>query len=165
NTGLLIKYDEQNKTFNYEKLPFYYSLKDFRSYSFVYCNDCIFIFGGLNIVSSCRSKNVYMYSMKDKIWSQCNFILPKERSATFALLDNNNMNVHIIGGKNAQNKIQKTHFRINTFELFGKSQLYKMANANAQEIVRLRKEIEKMQLERPYVIPMERTDDRKGQNE
>ncbi|ETO02302.1 hypothetical protein RFI_35133 [Reticulomyxa filosa] len=168
-TGLLIKYDEQNKAFDCEELPTCPYLQQFRSYSFVYCNDCIFTFGGLNIATSCRSKNVSMYSMKDKIWSQCNSTLPKETSATFALLDNNNMNVHIIGGRNTQNKIQKTHLRINAFELFEKSQLYKMANANAQEIVRLRKEIEKMKLERPYVIPMERVreyaNDRKEQNE
>ncbi|ETO18778.1 hypothetical protein RFI_18469, partial [Reticulomyxa filosa] len=165
NTGLLIKYDEQNKTFDYEELPICPYLQNIRSYSFVYCNDCIFIFEGLNIVSFYRSKNVDMYSMKDKIWSKCNFILPKETSATFALLDNNNMNVHIIGGKNAQNETQRTHLRINAFELFEKSQLYKMANANAQEIVRLRKEVEKMQLERPYVIPMECANERKEQKE
>ncbi|ETN99303.1 hypothetical protein RFI_38178, partial [Reticulomyxa filosa] len=46
NTGLLIKYDEQSKTFNYEKLPICHSLDDFNMCSFVYVYDYIFLFGG-----------------------------------------------------------------------------------------------------------------------
>ncbi|ETN98839.1 hypothetical protein RFI_38648, partial [Reticulomyxa filosa] len=48
NTGLLIKYDEQNKIFHYQKLSICPALNDFDSYSFVFLHDFIFLFGGYN---------------------------------------------------------------------------------------------------------------------
>ncbi|ETO00446.1 hypothetical protein RFI_36998, partial [Reticulomyxa filosa] len=57
NTGLLIKYDEQNKIFNYEKLPICSVLNDFTFYSFVYLYDFIFLFGGRNKITEEKIKN------------------------------------------------------------------------------------------------------------
>ncbi|ETO06156.1 hypothetical protein RFI_31242 [Reticulomyxa filosa] len=64
NTGLLIKYDEQNKTFHYEKLPICTALNDFIACSFVYFYDFIFLFGGINSKFEI-TKNLYKYSMKE----------------------------------------------------------------------------------------------------
>ncbi|ETO02378.1 hypothetical protein RFI_35058, partial [Reticulomyxa filosa] len=93
NTGLLIKYDEQNKTFNYEKLPICTALKDFNMYSFAYIYDYIFLFGGAN----------------NKTWNQCKITLPMEISSPFAILSNDDANIHVIGGFNAKGEIQKMH--------------------------------------------------------
>ncbi|ETN99123.1 hypothetical protein RFI_38364 [Reticulomyxa filosa] len=88
NTGLLIKYDEQNKTFHYEKLPIYPALNGFAFYSFVCLYDFIFLFGGYNGNTSQRTKNMYKYSMKEKTWNECKFILPMEIDESFAILKN-----------------------------------------------------------------------------
>ncbi|ETN99652.1 hypothetical protein RFI_37818, partial [Reticulomyxa filosa] len=127
NTGLLIKYDEQNKTFHYEKLPICPALNDLKSYSFVYLCDFIFLFGGRNVNTSQKTKSVYKYSMKEKTWSEFKFTLPMEISLSFAILSNDDTNVHIIGGWNARNEIQKMHVTVNVEQLFEKSELLKMA--------------------------------------
>ncbi|ETN98811.1 hypothetical protein RFI_38677, partial [Reticulomyxa filosa] len=56
-TGLLIKYDEQNKTFHYQKLPICTAFNDFAFYSSVYLYDFIFLFGGHNWNTRQRTKN------------------------------------------------------------------------------------------------------------
>ncbi|ETN99450.1 hypothetical protein RFI_38024, partial [Reticulomyxa filosa] len=112
NTGLLIKYDEQNKTFDYEKLPICPAFNDFTAYSFVYIYDFIFLFGGRNSKYEI-TKNVYKYSMKEKTWNECKFALPMEISFSVAILSNDNPNVHVIGGWNADFKEQKMHVSVN----------------------------------------------------
>ncbi|ETO34908.1 viral A-type inclusion protein [Reticulomyxa filosa] len=150
NTGLLIKYDERNKTFHYEKLPICPALNDFKSYSFVYLFDFIFLFGGYNSKYE-KVKNVYKYSMKEKTWSEFKFTLPMEISNSFAILSDDDTNVHIIGGWNAKHEIQKMHVSMNIEPLFEKEELLKMAKKHE-----LKKEMNRMKLERPYIIPFEK---------
>ncbi|ETO00037.1 hypothetical protein RFI_37422, partial [Reticulomyxa filosa] len=109
NTGLLIKYDEQNKTFHYQTLPICPALNDFKYYSFVYLYDFIFLFGGYNWETRQKTKNVYKYSMKEKTWNECTFTLPMEISQSFAILSDDDTNVHVIGGWNAKDEIKKMH--------------------------------------------------------
>ncbi|ETO36246.1 hypothetical protein RFI_00815, partial [Reticulomyxa filosa] len=109
NTGLLIKYNEQNKSFDYQKLPICPALNDFTIYSFVYLYDFIFLFGGMNSITQERAKLVYKYSMKDKTWNQCKITLPMEIYLSFAILSNDDTNVHIISGFGANCEIQKMH--------------------------------------------------------
>ncbi|ETN99010.1 hypothetical protein RFI_38477, partial [Reticulomyxa filosa] len=92
NTGLLIKYDEQNKSFHYEKLPICHALKNITFYSFVYLYDFIFLFGGRNSITQEKTKHVYKYSMKDKTWNQCKITLPMEIYASFAILSDDDAN-------------------------------------------------------------------------
>ncbi|ETN98829.1 hypothetical protein RFI_38658, partial [Reticulomyxa filosa] len=108
NIGILIKYDEQNKTFNYQKLPICTDLKDFNMYSFAHIYDYIFLFGGANCEWK-RTKHVYKYSMKDKIWNQCKITLPVKTNSSFTILSSDDTNVHVIGGFNAKGEIQKMH--------------------------------------------------------
>ncbi|ETO02803.1 hypothetical protein RFI_34610, partial [Reticulomyxa filosa] len=130
------KYDEQNKSFHYRKLPICPDLKDFAFYSFV-------------------TKHVYKYSMKDKTWNQCKITLPMEIYASFAVLSNDDVNVHVIGGLNAKNNMQKMHVSVNAEELFEKSELLKMIKMY-RRMMELKNEITKMKLERPYIIPIEK---------
>ncbi|ETN97414.1 hypothetical protein RFI_40115 [Reticulomyxa filosa] len=146
NTGSLIKYDEQNKTFHYQKLPICPGLNN--SYSFVHLYDFIFSFGGFNSKFE-RIKNVYKYSMKEKTWNECKFTLPMEISDSFAILSGNDKNVHVIGGKNAKGKRQEMHVSVNVEQLFEKSEFLKMAKM-------YEKEMNRMKLERPYIIPFEK---------
>ncbi|ETO03449.1 hypothetical protein RFI_33958, partial [Reticulomyxa filosa] len=125
NTGLLIKYDEQNKIFNYEKLPICHSLDDFNMYSFVYIYDYIFLFGGADSEWR-KTKLVCKYSMKDKTWNQCKLTLPMEVFASFAIFSGDDTNVHVIGGFDAKDEEQKMHVSVNVEELFEKSELLKM---------------------------------------
>ncbi|ETO10690.1 hypothetical protein RFI_26687, partial [Reticulomyxa filosa] len=139
NIGLLIKYDEQNKSFHYQKLPICPAFNDFASYSFVYLHDFIFLFGGIN----------------NKIWNQCKITLPMEINLSFAILSDDDINVHVIGGSNAKYGIQKTHVSVNADELFEKSELLKMPEIY-RKTIELKNEITKMKLERPYIIPIEK---------
>ncbi|ETO34889.1 hypothetical protein RFI_02197, partial [Reticulomyxa filosa] len=147
NTGLLIKYDELNKSFYYDKLPICPAFNDFTTYSFVYLYDFIFLFGGKNSITNERTKLVYKYSMKDKTWSECKITLPMEISSSFSILSGNDTNVHVIGGFNAKDEAQTIHLSVNVEELFAK--IY-------EKIIELRNEITKMKLERPYIIPIEK---------
>ncbi|ETO00351.1 hypothetical protein RFI_37096 [Reticulomyxa filosa] len=153
NTGLLIKYDERNKTFHYEKLPICPALNGSYSYSFVYLYDFIFLFGGFNGNTWQKVKSVYKYSMKEKIWTECKFTLPMAISQSFAILSDDNKNVHVIGGRNAKYEIQKMHVNVNVEQLFEKSELLKMVkmyeNSRGMEKVentntKIGKQIERM---------------------
>ncbi|ETN99719.1 hypothetical protein RFI_37748, partial [Reticulomyxa filosa] len=146
NTGLLIKYDEQNKSFHYQKLPICPAFNDFASYSFVYLHDFIFLFGGINSITHERTKLVYKYSMKDKIWDECKITLPMEINLSFAILSDDK-NVHVIGGSNVKDEVQTIHLSVNVKELF--INIY-------EKIIELKNEIMKMKLERPYIIPIEK---------
>ncbi|ETO02486.1 hypothetical protein RFI_34945, partial [Reticulomyxa filosa] len=159
------KYDEQNKSFDYEKLPICPALNDFAFYSFVYLYDFIFLFGGKNIITYERTKLVYTYSMKDKTWNQCKITLPMEIYASFAILSNDDTSFHVIGGLNANYGKQKTHVSANVEELFEKSELLKMTKMYGK-MIKLRNKITKMKLERPYIIPIEkeRTNEDKKEN-
>ncbi|ETO03386.1 hypothetical protein RFI_34024, partial [Reticulomyxa filosa] len=139
NTGLLIKYDEQNKSFHYQKLPICPAFNNFTFYSFVYFYDFIFLFGGMN----------------NKTWNQCKITLPMKVNSSFAILSNDNTNIHVIGGFNAKGEIQKMHVSANIEELFEKSVLLKMPEIH-RRMIELKNEIMKMKLERPYIIPIEK---------
>ncbi|ETO03187.1 hypothetical protein RFI_34223, partial [Reticulomyxa filosa] len=149
NTGLLIKYDEQNKIFNYEKLPICPALSDVTSYSFVHLYDFIFLFGGKNTIRQERIKKIYKYSMKEKTWNECKLTLPMEISASLAILSDDNTNVHVIGGRNIKDEKEKMHVSVNVDQLFEKAELLKM-------IQELKKEIKILKLERSYTIPIEK---------
>ncbi|ETO01357.1 hypothetical protein RFI_36083, partial [Reticulomyxa filosa] len=142
NTGLLIKYDEQNKTFNYEQLPICTDLKDFNMCSFAHIYDYIFLFGCTNSEWK-RRRLVYKYSMKDKTWNQCKITLPMEIFSSFTILSNDDTSFN------------KIHVSVNVEELFEKSELLKMTKIYVR-MIELKNEIMKMKLERPYIIPIEK---------
>ncbi|ETO03627.1 hypothetical protein RFI_33775, partial [Reticulomyxa filosa] len=93
--------------------------------------------------------NVYKYSMKEKTWNECTFTLPMEISHFFAILSDNDINVHVIGGRNAKNERQKMHASVNVEQLFEKEELL-------AKMYELKKEMNRMKLERPYIIPFEK---------
>ncbi|ETO02994.1 hypothetical protein RFI_34416, partial [Reticulomyxa filosa] len=82
-----------------------------------------FLFGGKNSITDERTKLVYKYSMKDKTWNQCKITFPMEINSSFAILSNDDTNVHVIGGFNAKCGIQKMHVSVNVEELFEKSNI------------------------------------------
>ncbi|ETO35890.1 hypothetical protein RFI_01171 [Reticulomyxa filosa] len=113
NTGLLIKYDEQNQTFHYEKLP-------------------------ISTHTQEKINSVYKYSMKDKTWNECKITLPMKISLSFAIL-NDDTNVHVIGGLNGNNEL-KMHVSMNIEQLFEKAELLELPKAYElkKEIARLK---------------------------
>ncbi|ETN98633.1 hypothetical protein RFI_38859, partial [Reticulomyxa filosa] len=155
NTGLLIKYDELNESFDYQKLPICPTLNDFIFYSFVYLYDFIFLFGGKNSITDERTKLVYKYSMKNKIWNQCKITLPMEISSSLAILGDDDTNVHVIGGFDAKYETQRMHVSVNVEELFEKLELLKMPEMH-RRMIELKNEITKMKLERSHIFPIEK---------
>ncbi|ETO17100.1 hypothetical protein RFI_20233 [Reticulomyxa filosa] len=81
--------------------------------------------------------------MKDKTWNQCKITLPTEIYASFAVLSNDDVNVHVIGGLNAKE------------QLFEKSELLKMSKMY-RRMIELKNKITKMKLEIPCIIPIEK---------
>ncbi|ETN99643.1 hypothetical protein RFI_37827, partial [Reticulomyxa filosa] len=93
--------------------------------------------------------------MKDKTWNQCKITLPMEISSSFAILSDDNTNVHVIGGFDAKDNGQKAHVIVNVEKLFEKSELLKMPEMH-RRMIELKNEIMKMKLERSYIIPIEK---------
>ncbi|ETN99957.1 hypothetical protein RFI_37510, partial [Reticulomyxa filosa] len=85
-----------------------------------------------------------------KTWNKCKFTLPMEIDESFAILSDDDTNVHVIGGNNAKYEIQKMHVSVNVEQRFEKEELL-MAKKHD-----LKKEMNRMKLERPYIIPFEK---------
>ncbi|ETO26659.1 hypothetical protein RFI_10476 [Reticulomyxa filosa] len=162
-TGLLIKYDEQHKAFNYRNLLVCPPLIESKLYSFVYHYDFVFLFGGRNSATGERTDKVWKYSMKKETWNQCDFTLPKKIHGSFAILSADNAIFHVIGGWDAANNIQKIHISANVEQLIEKQELREMIKTQFQKIrvlreekLKLQQEMTMMKLERPYMIPIEK---------
>ncbi|ETO03083.1 hypothetical protein RFI_34327, partial [Reticulomyxa filosa] len=130
----------------------------------------------MNNITEEITKLVYKYSMKDKTWNQCKITLPIEIYASFAILSDDDTNVHVVGGLNAKYEEQKMHVSVDVEKLFEKSELLKMPKTYGR-MIELKKEIARLmeiairakrktellkkvtariKLERPYMIPVEK---------
>ncbi|ETO00639.1 hypothetical protein RFI_36801 [Reticulomyxa filosa] len=103
-------------------------------------------------------------------------ISPMKNSSSFAILSDDDTNVHVIGGSNAKSGIQKMRVSVNVDELFEKSELLKVAKTyekmeeSKKEIARLKeiairakrktellkKVTARIKFEIPYMIPVEK---------
>ncbi|ETO11664.1 hypothetical protein RFI_25712 [Reticulomyxa filosa] len=97
--GLSIEYDEDNNTFQFQKLPVCHDIKPFYQYAYVCINDVILFFGGLSYKESDEiiSKSVHKYSIRENKWMGFQSTLPSPLYDCVAILSEDNTYVHIIG--------------------------------------------------------------------
>ncbi|ETO06806.1 viral A-type inclusion protein [Reticulomyxa filosa] len=131
-TGLLIKFDEKNRAFQYDTLPTCKALRNFTFYSFFHLYDFLFVCGGMSSTDKKKSKNIWKFAMKKKTWSECSVTLPIESSSTCAIMNHDYTYAHVIGGTNSAEKRQKIHIRINMEELLEKSELLQIVQEKMQ---------------------------------
>ncbi|ETN97171.1 hypothetical protein RFI_40360, partial [Reticulomyxa filosa] len=107
-TGLSIEYDEDNNTFQFHQLPVCHDIKSFFQYAYVCINDIILFFGGNgNEVS----KSMYKYSIRKNKWMIFKNTLPSPLCNCVAILNEEDNDIHIIGGANDKNIKVSTHMK------------------------------------------------------
>ncbi|ETO21263.1 hypothetical protein RFI_15939, partial [Reticulomyxa filosa] len=107
-TGLSIGYNEDNNIFQFHKLPVCEDIASFCAYAYVYVNDVIFFFGGLNYPNV--SKLVHEYSIQENKWITFENTLPGPLRGCVAILSEEDY-LHIIGGQDDKTTIVSTHIK------------------------------------------------------
>ncbi|ETO29203.1 hypothetical protein RFI_07924 [Reticulomyxa filosa] len=106
--GLSIKYDEDSNTFQFHKLPVCNNIAPFNHYTYVYINNIILFFGGWNVFNT------------RKTWITFEYTLPISLSGCFGIFDDDNTNIHIIGGRTDKNFTVSTHMKTKVSNLINK---------------------------------------------
>ncbi|ETO25083.1 hypothetical protein RFI_12059 [Reticulomyxa filosa] len=109
--GLSIEYDEDNNIFQFHQLPVCDNIASLFAYAYVCINDVILFFGGWNINNITVSKLVHKYSIRENKWITFENTLPSPLNDCVALLDEEDNNIHIIGGKNDKWTTVSTHMK------------------------------------------------------
>ncbi|ETO06179.1 hypothetical protein RFI_31218, partial [Reticulomyxa filosa] len=111
--GLSIEYDENNNTFQFHQLPVCKDIELFYGYAHVCINDVILFFGGLCGVSTCSniSRSVHKYSIPKKTWTTFEHTLPSSLDSCVAILNEEDNDIHIIGGRDDKRRTVSTHMK------------------------------------------------------
>ncbi|ETO05920.1 WD-40 repeat protein [Reticulomyxa filosa] len=110
-TGLSIKYDEKDNTLEYHKLRVCSTIRLFCHYGYVCMNDIVLFFGGWG-TNDCVSNVIYKYYINEKKWIKCKHTLPMPLYNCAAILNEDGMYVHVIGGNNEEDSVF-THMKTN----------------------------------------------------
>ncbi|ETO27844.1 hypothetical protein RFI_09286 [Reticulomyxa filosa] len=97
-TGLLIKYDEIDNTFQFHKLPVCKGIAPSNEYAYVCINDVILFFGPNAL------KKSYKYAIQNKKWIKFKYTLPIPLYDCFGISNEHDTYIHIIGGSNRKDK-------------------------------------------------------------
>ncbi|ETO32133.1 hypothetical protein RFI_04986 [Reticulomyxa filosa] len=114
NTGLSIEYDEDNNIFQFYKLSVCDDIAPFYKYAYVCINDVIFFFGGWNGKFNDKriiSKSVYKYSIRENKWMIFQDVLPSLLYNCTAILNEEDNDIHIIGGVDSRTEPISTHIK------------------------------------------------------
>ncbi|ETO02616.1 hypothetical protein RFI_34802, partial [Reticulomyxa filosa] len=106
---LSIEYDEDNNTFQFQKLPVCDNIAPFYQYAYVCINDIILFFGGFS--SDIVSKSVHKYSIRENKWMTFKNTLPSPLYDCVAILIEEDNHIHIIGGIDDKNTEVSTHMK------------------------------------------------------
>ncbi|ETO05908.1 hypothetical protein RFI_31490 [Reticulomyxa filosa] len=111
--GLLIEYDENDNTFQFHQLPVYKDIESFYKYAYVCINDTILFFGGSYGISNCSniSMSVHKYSIQEKTWNTFKHTLPSPLNLCAAILNEEDNDIHIIGGRDDKLRLVSTHMK------------------------------------------------------
>ncbi|ETO26657.1 hypothetical protein RFI_10478 [Reticulomyxa filosa] len=109
-TGLSIEYNEDNNKFLYYVLPVCDNIALINEYAYVCINDVILFFGGCDISTS-DSKSAYKYSIRENKWTIFENALPNPLHHCVAILSEDNINIHVIGGNNDKKSTLSTHMK------------------------------------------------------
>ncbi|ETO06571.1 WD repeat-containing protein [Reticulomyxa filosa] len=113
-TGLSIDYDEVNNIFHFRSLWICSTMKHFYHYAFVCINDIILFFGGWNGnvgYNTVVSNAIHKYSIQKDKWMKFELTLPIPSTDCIAVLSEDNMFVHILGGQDDEWKEMATHIQ------------------------------------------------------
>ncbi|ETO30070.1 WD-40 repeat protein [Reticulomyxa filosa] len=113
NTGLSIKYDEDNNTFQFHKISICDDIASLFSYACVCINGFILFFGGRHFKNGkfIASKSVYSYSIQENTWVTFENVLPIPLYNCFGILNADNTHIHIVGGNNNEYKSVSTNMK------------------------------------------------------
>ncbi|ETO03268.1 hypothetical protein RFI_34142 [Reticulomyxa filosa] len=109
NTGLSIKYDEDNSIFQFNKLPVCKDIASFNYYAYVCTNDIILFFGGYD--NCICSKSVHEYSIQKYKWTTFQNTLLSTLYLCVATLNEEDSHIHIIGGRDDKDMELPTHIK------------------------------------------------------
>ncbi|ETO17185.1 hypothetical protein RFI_20145 [Reticulomyxa filosa] len=109
-TVLSIEYDEDNNNFQFYQLPVCDDIASFNCCAYVYINDAILFFGGWNGTDVC-SKLVYKYSIRESKWMIFKNTLPSALYHRFAILNEEDNIIHIIGGQDDKYTISQNEIK------------------------------------------------------
>ncbi|ETO05056.1 hypothetical protein RFI_32341 [Reticulomyxa filosa] len=107
--GLLIQYDEKNRSFDFREIGVCDDIKGVYDYGFVRVRDKILFFGGSTWIEQINV--VHGYSMTTKQWTKFDCTLPSALKGCTAVLSADNTFVHILGG-NGNSKDINTHIKM-----------------------------------------------------
>ncbi|ETN99575.1 hypothetical protein RFI_37895 [Reticulomyxa filosa] len=108
NIGLSIEYDEDNNTFQFQKLPVCHDIAPFYGYAYVCINDVVLFFGGNG---NRVSKSIHKYSIRENKWMTFENALPSPLHSCVAILSEEDNHIHIIGGVKDNNIEVSTHMK------------------------------------------------------
>ncbi|ETO36260.1 hypothetical protein RFI_00802 [Reticulomyxa filosa] len=107
-TGLSIEYDEDNNTFQFYQLYVCHDIAPLFRYAYVYINNIILFFGGYG---NGVSKSVHMYLIQENKWMIFKNTLPSPLRNCVAIFNEEDNNIHIIGGINDKDIKVSTHMK------------------------------------------------------
>ncbi|ETO25285.1 hypothetical protein RFI_11850 [Reticulomyxa filosa] len=135
NEGLSMEYDEDNKTFQFNKLPVAATIKPYHRYGCVYVDEFIFFFGGADYWNVL--KTMHVFSMQEMQWIKFDNFFFSPVCNCIAVLNEYNATIHLIGGQDGNGNELSGHMKLNVKDLKGQC-------AGAYEI---RREIQAMKKE------------------
>ncbi|ETO35879.1 hypothetical protein RFI_01183 [Reticulomyxa filosa] len=109
NTGLSIEYDGDNNIFKFRQLYVCKDIAPFYQYAYTYINDVILFFGGSNYTNI--SKSVHKYLIQENTWTTFQNSLSNPLNNCVAILNEEDNNVHIIGGIDDEDTKVLTHMK------------------------------------------------------
>ncbi|ETO02165.1 hypothetical protein RFI_35271, partial [Reticulomyxa filosa] len=116
--GLLIEYDEDKNTFQFHNIPVCDYVAKFYRYAYIYINDVILFFGGYRFENKeIMSKSFCKYFIQDNTWTIFKNVLPIQLRDSFGILNENNTEIHLIGGASNNWNVQQTHIHAKVCEL------------------------------------------------
>ncbi|ETO07392.1 hypothetical protein RFI_29997 [Reticulomyxa filosa] len=142
NTGLSIKYDEDNNTLEFHKIRVCASLKMSESYGYIYINDFILFFGGDDLSISDK---IHKYCITENKWIQYEQTLPVLLENCTAVLAENATFIHILGVINGSE--ESIHMKINVKEWMkegGRQQQWMMEDKEIVDLEEINIELEEM---------------------
>ncbi|ETO10808.1 WD-40 repeat protein [Reticulomyxa filosa] len=108
NEGFIINYNEDENTFQFNKLWICTTMKTLKSYGYTLIDDFILFFGGHNAIKTNVSNGVHRFSIINNKWLKFEQTLPIPLTDCVAISNKSNTHLYIVGGYYGKNKIS-TH--------------------------------------------------------
>ncbi|ETO20931.1 hypothetical protein RFI_16272 [Reticulomyxa filosa] len=125
---LLIKFDERTCSFQFDSCAMHPLVRYTFNYAYIYVKDLLVLFGGFD---SFYLNKVRVYSLKKRACEELTFKLPTSLDSSFAIINDDNTCVHLIGGFNGVERSTQ-HYRIRLFHVVPIEKLFVFSYKNAK---------------------------------